>query len=353
MTCASRLVLAAACLVATLAACADPGAPLAAPQEVLLVVNSTEGSLSIVPVETPTAAVKVPLGGIAPTPVGVSARNEFALVPLGLDNAVAVVNLRSAAVVLTIPLPANSGATGSAFVDDSIGYVANPNLNTVTRVNYLTGDTASVAVGVYPQGMVYTRGKLFVLNGNLVNFVIQGPSWVTVIDPVTKAKATGGPDSIPLPGPGNAGFADVGSDGRLYIINTGGYGPGDLGRLSIVDPVQRTEVGNFGGFGQAPGPLASDAGDRLFISSYAEGLMEFNLTTSQVIRGAGNGVPIVSNASVVVDSKGRIYALETGKCAGGDAGKAHVLRSDLTESGTITLGECPVGALVTSIPPAP
>ena len=57
--------------------------------------------------------------------------------PLGLDNAVAVVDLVDAKVVQTIPLPDNSGATGSAIVDDSIAFVANPNLNTVSRVNYL------------------------------------------------------------------------------------------------------------------------------------------------------------------------------------------------------------------------
>jgi len=56
---------------------------------------------------------------------------------------------------------------------------------------------------------------------------------------------------------------------------------------------------------------------------------------------------------VQVDSKGRIYALETGPCAGGTPGVAHVLRQDLTESGTITLGECPVGATTSQIPPSP
>jgi hypothetical protein len=51
-----------------------------------------------------------------------------------------------------------------------------------------------------------------------------------------------------------------------------------------------------------------------------------------------------------VDSKGRIYVFETGPCSGGTPGKAHVLKANLSETGTITLGECPVGALVTTIP---
>jgi hypothetical protein len=113
-----------------------------------------------------------------PTPVGVSARGAIAVVPLGLDNAVAVVDLRTASVLRRVPLPANSGATGSAMVDDSIAYVGNPGLNSVSLVNYLTGATSEVPVGVYPQGLVFTRGRLFVLNGNLVSFAPAGASWI-------------------------------------------------------------------------------------------------------------------------------------------------------------------------------
>lgn len=328
--------------------CADTTAPLPPADEVLLAVNSTEASLSVVPVEAPGTGFNIPLGGTTPTPVGVAARGAVALVPMGLDNSVVVVDLAAGAVTRTINLPAGSGATGVAIVDDSIAYIGNPNLNTVTRVNYITGDTASVAAGVYPQGLIFTRGKVFVLNGNLVNFAPAGPSWLTVIDPVTNAHATG-IDSIPLPGPGNAGFADVGSDGLLYVISTGDFFGGQ-GRLSIVDPVGRTEVANFGGLGTGPGALAADAGERLFISSFSEGLMEFNTVTRALVHGAGDGIQIAGNSAVEVDSKGRIYAISTGPCQGGTPGVAHVLKSNLSESGSIPLGECAIFAAVTNIP---
>ena len=71
--------------------------------------------------------------------------------------------------------------------------------------------------------------------------------------------------------------------------------------------------------------------------------MEFNLDSNKVVRGAGQGVPIPSNATVAVDSKGRVYAIETGPAPGGQPGKAHVLDAKLEETGTISLGECPVG----------
>jgi hypothetical protein len=340
-----RCVLAGAAAV-LFAACADPEGPLPVPSEVVLVVNSIESSLSVIPVNATGSTYSIPLGGTTPTPVGVSASGAWAVVPMGLDHSATVVDLSTGTVARVVPLAAGSEATGSAVVDDSIAYVANPGLNTVTRVNYLTGDTASVAVGVYPQGVVATRGKVFVLNGNLVNFTIAGPGWITVIDPVTNTHATG-VDSIPLPSPGNPQFAVVAGDGRIYVMNTGNYV--DEGRLSIVDPVARVEIANFGGFGAGPGALATDGGERLFISSFSEGLMEFNIDTRTVVRGAGNGVPIPENSSVAVDSDGRVYGISAGSCAGSD-GEAHVLRPDLTELAVVPLGVCAIGTAVTNIP---
>jgi hypothetical protein len=341
-----------ACLAAALlllAACADTNAPLPPPEEVLLVVNSTANTLSIVPVDAPTSASTVELGGTTPTPVGVSARGGIAVVPLGLDNAAAVVDLRAASVLRRVPLPANSGATGSVIVDDSIAYVGNPGINSVSRVNYQTGATSEVPVGVFPQGMVFTRGKVFVLNGNLVNFAPVGASWVTVVDPVTNTVADG-MDSIPLTGEGNAGFGTVGGDGLLYVMSSGQVGSGD-GRLSTVDPVGRTELASFSGFGTGAGNVASDGQARIYVSSFADGLMVFDTDSNKVLRGAGQGVPIPSNSAVAVDSKRRIYAIEAGPCSGGRRGVAHVLDETFAEIRTIPLGECPVGATVVQIPP--
>jgi hypothetical protein len=329
--------------------CADTNAPLPDPTEVLLVVNSTANTLSIAPVEGSGSVVSVPLGGTTPTPVGVSARKSTAIVPMGLDNAVAVVDLRGATLVRTIPLPDNSGATGSTIVDDSIAYVGNPNLNTVSRVNYLTGTVADVTVGTYPQGLVFTRGKVYVLNGNLQNFAPVGPSWLTVIDPGTNALAAG-IDSIPLTGPGNAGFATVGPDGLLYVMNTGDYFSGE-GRLSVVDPLAGTELASHTGFGTGPGNVATDGASHLFVSSFTEGVMVFDLDSNKVVRGAGHGLQVPRNSAVAADSKGRLYAIDSGPCSGGQPGVAHVFDATLTEIRTITLGECASGATVVQIPP--
>ncbi len=180
-------------------------------------------------------------------------------------DAVAVVDLLNRRVLQRIQLAEGSGATGAIMVNDSIAYVANPGLNTISRVNVFTRETAEVPVGVTPQGFAVARGRVFVLNGNLDQTgEPAGPSWITVINPATNEPATG-IDSIPLTGPGNAAFATVAGDGLLYVVNRGRTTPAE-GRLSVVDPLERREVASFAGLGLLPGPVATDGQSRVFVS---------------------------------------------------------------------------------------
>ena len=220
--------------------CADTNAPPPEPLELLLVVNRQGNSLTIVSVDGVDSPTAVPLGGSGATPTTVAAREGIAVVPLGEADALAVVDLIGRSLIHQVQLPEGSGATGAAMVSDSVAYVANPGLNTITRVNVFTRETAEVSVGVFPQGFAVARGRLFVLNGNLdATGEPAGPSWLTVINPGTNGPAAG-IDSIPLTGPGNAAFATVGGDGLLYVVNRGRTMPAE-GRLSVVDPLERTE----------------------------------------------------------------------------------------------------------------
>ena len=71
------------CLAALASACADPEAPLPAPSEVVLVVNSIGSSLSVVPVDATGSTYEIALGGTTPTPVGVSALGAYRRRPDG------------------------------------------------------------------------------------------------------------------------------------------------------------------------------------------------------------------------------------------------------------------------------
>lgn len=346
----ARVSLAVSLLALSQLACAATEPLPPPPTEVLLFVRSAARELVVLQIGSFGSGVTIPLGSTAATPVGFAASNGVALVPLGDDDAVAVVDLAGATVTTTIGLPANSGATGAAMVDDSIGYVANPALNSVTQVNYRSGDTATVAVGTRPVALAFTRGRLFVLNTNTnAGGDPLGASWITVIDPVTNARSAG-VDSIFLPGPGNARSVTIGGDGLLYIMNAGDSASGTA-RLSIVNPVTREELGNFGGFGDLPSALAT-VGERLLVTSWAEGLMEFDTRARTMLRGAGDAVAALHASGVAVGREGKVYTLDAGTCGAAD-GALTTRRSDLTVQGSFGAGTCPVGLVVTTIPVAP
>ncbi|HEX5963015.1 MAG TPA: hypothetical protein VFY42_04790 [Gemmatimonadales bacterium] len=344
--------LALAWAVAGATACAETSAPLPPPEEVIVVLNTAAATLSLVPVAAPTQVSTIPLGASDVQPVSVATRGATAVVPLrgrdAISDALAVVDLREGVLVNTIPLASGSGVAGAALISDSIAYVSNANLNTVTRVDLATGDTASGPVGSTPQHVTFTRGRVLVMNANLDTLgKPAGESWISVLDPADQP-AAGAIGTIQLVGPGNARFSTVAGDGLLYVIQEGDPSLVE-GRLSVVDPVDRREVANFGGFGFGPGDLTADGGDRLLISSRTEGLMEFDSAERTVVRGEGNGVVIPANSGVAVDSRGRIYALEAG-CSGN--GVLHVLRADFSEIRSVTVGRCASQALLARVPAA-
>ena len=86
----------------------------------------------------------------------------------------------------------------------------------------------------------------------------------------------------------------------------------------------------------------------MFVSSLREGVLEFNTDSNAVVRGIGEGVEVVSNSGVAVDSDRRLYAVSAGDCADG-SGVAHVLNEDLEQIDSLPLGRCPGPARVVKV----
>lgn len=336
-----------------LAACAATTPSPPGPRETLVVLNAGDVTLTLVSLAGDPAPELISLGSIGGTPTALAARGSRGLITTGAGSSVASVDLGSERTVLVYRLAPAGGAAGAAFVNDTLAYIANPRNNRVTRLNLRTGDTLSLAVGKTPTAVAVTRGRVYVANANLISpcdpsaGCVAGASWLSVIDPDHNTVV----DSIALPGPGNATAMQLGGDGLLYVLSAGPGGD-QPGRLSIVDPVLRQEVGSFGGFGILPGRLATDGRERLFVTSPTQGLMEFNTRIRRVVRGAGEGIPLQYAAGASVDAAGLIYALESGNCSGGH-GRLRVFHPDLTEARIIQTGACSIDASIVKLPPSP
>jgi hypothetical protein len=346
--------LRAVTLVATLG-CAETTAPLPPPAEYLVAVAPGAGGLSI----TSLAGDRIPflllIGDGMRSDVPPITSRGLVLASYAEGDSIAVVDLVRRTVSRRLSAGPGAGALGGTWSGDSVAWVALSGRDAILRVNVSTGDTVSAPAGRTPVGIVQARGRLFVVNANSTDCASPagtcpaGPSWVTVHD-ATSGSRLGDRDSIPLPGPGNARSAVVGADGRVYVMSVGGT-EDPLGRLTIIDPVNRIEAGSFGGFGAHPGQIAADRGERILVSSTVEGLMEFNTRMRAVVRGAGAGIPIAGNTGVAVGGNNYVFAIEGGDCAAGTAGRVREFRPDLTEAGAFSVGTC-AGAAATALIPS-
>src|SRR5437867_5613120 len=342
--------------------CSDALEQKSSAGQVIGVVNATDRTLSVISATDFTVTTRSWQMGSA-TPRTIDGSGHVFVVTLGAADAVGVdlfFTCPPGALSLcvqpdyTLPLPTGSGATGVAIQDDSIDWIANPNLNTVTRVNYFSGDTTSVPVGVYPQAVALVGTRVFVVNSNLVGSTPAGPSWLTSFECCSVRT----PDSIPLTGT-NARFATVGDDSLLYVIASGHTGARD-GKLSIVDPQARAEVAVLNGLGESPGAAAfHPAGSRLLVASATEGILEVNASIRVITRGPGNGVKPGGNgvSGLAIDLRGRVYAVDAAALATPEfcavsGGVVHVLTAppDYHEIHTATVGCGPTTAAVAATP---
>jgi streptogramin lyase len=335
------------------AACSDALEQDTTAGQVIVVVNTVSNSLSLVDATSFRAGPVVDLAPPTGTPATLDARGAVIAIALGDADAVRVVSSGTLpqSAPSTIALPAGSGATGVAIENDSIVWVANPNLNSATSVNYLTGDTATWAAGMtYPQAVAVTVLYVFVVNGNLTGGQPAGPSSLSYIGRGPGLRPYG---TIALSCT-NARFAAVGSDGFLYVVCSGTVGAGD-GKLAIVDPVALREVAVLNGLGESPGAAVYHPSGRLLIASATEGILEVNTLTRAVTRGPGAGFKPggAGIAALALDPRGRVYAFAAGACA--TPGTVHVLSAppDYRPLGTATVGVCPAAAALAGLPPGP
>lgn len=316
------------------------------PREVVVVLNSIERSLTVFS-PVPSGLDDVIGLGAAGSPVQGAVRDSIVVVPMGTFSAALVINLTNNR-VRSIPLRGGSGATGVAFFDDSIVYVTNPNLNTVSRINVRTGiATQEVFTTVYPQAVVTVDDRVWVLTAELdINFQPTRAGRVTVIDDETRSAT----DTIELSG-FNPAAGTMGPDGRVYIINSGTFGQAD-GSLSVVDPITLAEVEHHEGFGEFPGALAFGTDGDLYISSFSYGVAVWDPDTDAFVNSPDDPLDLEGLSSVSdvgFDDSGRFYAAVPGDCI--SPGEVIRVAADFSPSSRLVIpaGVCPIAVMFTEV----
>ena len=314
-------------------------------REYAVVLNSVGLTLTVFPTDAPDSTTTIPLGANG-TPASLATRGEVALVPLGIFPAVAVVDLAAGSVVDVIALPQGSGATGVAIVDDSLAFVANPELNTVSPVRYREGVALEpIDVGVYPTSLVALGNRVYVLEANLVDFSPDGPSSVSVIDAIALDVDT----TFMLSGR-NAGDALLSGDSVLYVLNRGDFGL-DNGSVSVVPLPATAERERFDGFGAGTGTLSDLDGD-LLVSSYVYGLALYDPETRSFLTAPEDGVFPPDAANVLgagADADDRLYSIDAGDCT--EPGRVWIWEgslADVEQAEAVTVGSCPLDILFTT-----
>lgn len=342
-------LLAALAILPFAAACdGDPNEPGIA-ERLVVVVNSVENSLSLVPQEGGSGVQvrTVPLGAQG-SPVGVAARGPWAVVPMGTYPFAAVVNLRTSSLSSTVALPAGSGATGAAFVNDTLAVVANPGRNTVSPIRVERGTAgAEVTVGTYPQVIVSDGARVYVVNANLVNFTPAGPGSVTVLDDRLRFVKT-----VQLTGINPGAAAIVGN--RLYVLNSGTFG-GNNGSLSVVNLQTLTEETRHAGFGEFPSSLAAAPNGELYVGLYGTGILVWNPQTASFRVGPDAAIKPGSSGIISglgFDSSGRLHTTNARSCVATDRGFTYRLAANGTTERSVQLGVCPFGLDFADVPEA-
>jgi hypothetical protein len=329
-----------------LAACSDALEQTSTAGQVMAVINAADNTVSFVgATHFSVRTVNLPAsGGTVTTAAG---RGSNVLVPLGAGDGVAVIDGAGscsgacAQFASIIHLAPGSGATGVGVFDDSIAWVANPNLNTVTRVNYRRGDTTSFPVGPTPRDVVIADSTLFVINANVTGGAPAGPSSITVRPALLGTFPAGAFGTIALSCAG-ARHATLGDDHLIYVICAGHAGAAD-GKLSIVDPASRTELVLINGLGESPGNAVFHPSGRLMIASDSTGILEVNTLTRAITRGPAKAVKLDGHgvAALAVDERGRVYALDRRDCV--QPGVLHILAAppSYDDVDQVTVGVCP------------
>ena len=329
------------------AACASTIGPVVPSIQVLVVLDSLDDTLRIIPVDSPEVMHKV----VVSYPTAAFGKHAIALngqyVAISHGGSVRMASVVTGSGICDDISVTPTASIASLTFNNGYVYAAIPQINKAPHIGQFDCGLGDALIRGGPRAFVVdARGTPFVVTGDNPD----APSWLTTTGSQPGNMPLSPSDSIVLSQPGHARGGVLASDGFLYVINSGS-GVVPNARLSQVDPVNRVEQNVYNGFGTAPQYIATD-GNRVFVASALEGLMSYNTHTKQVERDYNSAIQLFGTPrGLVADDVGRLYALIAGSCAPtGQTGSIRRFGADLVSQSSVTVGHCPVAIGVTDIP---
>lgn len=258
------------------------------------VVNSLGESLSMINLDNHTVIQNAEPLGLATNYV--TLRNQEAFVVNSTPNEIQVIDLASLNTVGNIDVGAGTNPWGMAFVDDQIAAVSLLNTGQVKFVNVANGQVVqTVNVGTGPQGVIFSDGKVYVANTGY-NGGGYDPGTVSVIDANDYSVNT---ISVAL----NPWMLALDSQGNIAVACAGDYGSVG-GEINVIDPAAQ-QVAHSAPAGTPITGVAVSAGDKAYLSTFASGVLVYNLLTLSFERDASN--PLPGGPGLAFDAQDNVY----------------------------------------------
>lgn len=233
-------------------------------------------------------------------------KGDTAYVVCSGDDDICVIDLGQEEVISRIYCISGSNPWYMVIYQDSLIYVSNFNLHSVSKISLATGALLDeIAVGMSPEGMFLLNDKLYVANtGWDDTLYIYHPGSVSVVD------LTGDTVMATIPTSLNPQYLDIDPQGEVNVVCTGDWGS-TFGWVYVIDPQTDTPVDSMY-TGGSPGHIRvgkSGIGHLAAGGWWTEGyIYTVNTLTEEVLHGSDN--PIITDPGVMEvleDNWGWIY----------------------------------------------
>jgi hypothetical protein len=258
------------------------------------VVNALGENLSVINLLNHTVNLNAEPLGLFTNQVAL--RGERAYIINSGENEIQVIDLVTLNTLHNVHLGTGTNPWAMDFVNENIAAVSLLFTNQVKFMNVHTGQVVqTVSVGTGPEGIVFSGGKVYVANSGF-NGAGYDPGTVSVINVSNYSVNTIAVGLNPQ------GLAKD-SQGNIVVACSGDYVSVD-GEINVIDSISQQVVHSVPAGMPITGVAVSGA-DKAYFSTFASGVLVYDLVNRNFERDAGN--PLPGGPGIAFDAQDNAY----------------------------------------------